>query len=181
MSAKTGEWENVSYQWIANGQCSRRGCCSFRHGSARGQRAQSSSLAPRAQTQSEGRKLSKACKKSSKELIPINHVIIGCGTDCQRRGAHQRGSTSVRSRLKSVRDSPIPRRNVYSSITWKTLRRPRIISSLLSFQGYTPIWEVFRPLHRHQKTRQEEKRKKKWPLETVGHPLQVHLGGTHSH
>ena len=38
---------------------------------------------------------------------------------------------------------------------------------------------MFRPLHRHHKTRQEEKRKES--LETVGDPLQVHLGGTYSH
>ena len=87
-------------------------------------------------------------------------------TEC----AHQRGSTSVRSRLKSVRDSPITGRNVYSSITWKTLRRPRIISSLLSFQG---------SLHRHHWTRQEEKWK--YLPETVGDPLQFHLGGIISH
>ena len=44
------------------------------------------------------------------------------------RNTHQRGSTSVRSRSKSVRDSVISRRNACSSSTWKFLRRPRIIS-----------------------------------------------------
>ena len=46
-------------QWKATGQCSRRDCCSFSHGSNRGQRAQSSSSAPKAQTQIDGRKPSK--------------------------------------------------------------------------------------------------------------------------
>ena len=47
------------YQWKANGQCSRGDSCSFIHGNNRGQRAQSSSPAPKAQTQIDGRKPSK--------------------------------------------------------------------------------------------------------------------------
>ena len=47
---------------------SRRDCCSFLHGSARGQRAQSCSLAPRAQTQIYGRKPSKARQNLQRNL-----------------------------------------------------------------------------------------------------------------
>ena len=49
---RTGE----CYQWKANGQCSRGDSCSLSYGSNRGQQAQSSSLAPKAQTRSDGRK-----------------------------------------------------------------------------------------------------------------------------
>ena len=66
-----------------------------------------------------------------------------CGTDCHWESAHQRGSTSVRSQLKSVRDRATSRRNACSYITWKNLWRPRNISYLLSFQRFSPIWEVF--------------------------------------
>ena len=47
------------YEWKATGQCSRGDSCSFRHGNNRGQRAQSSSPAPKAQTRIEGRKPSR--------------------------------------------------------------------------------------------------------------------------
>ena len=67
VSARSHKGKNVSverrmgecYQWKANGQCSRGGSCSSRHGSDRGQRAQSSSLAPMAHTLIDGRKPSK--------------------------------------------------------------------------------------------------------------------------
>ena len=46
------------YQWRATGQCARGDSC-FSHGSNRGEKAQSSSLAPKARTQTDGRKLLK--------------------------------------------------------------------------------------------------------------------------
>ena len=46
-------------QWKATGQCSREDSCNFSHGSYRGHKAQSSSLAPKAQTQIDGRKPTK--------------------------------------------------------------------------------------------------------------------------
>ena len=48
-----------------------------------------------------------------------------CEAYSQWRRAHKRGSTNVRSRSKSIRDSAIIRRNACCSIAWKTLRRPR--------------------------------------------------------
>ena len=80
------------YHWKANGQCSRGDSCSFIHGSNLGQRAQSSSLAPQAQTQIDGRKLSKGigprgdwkerdpsdrAKTTSVEIARIRRVISG--------------------------------------------------------------------------------------------------------
>ena len=44
----------------------------------------------------------------------------------QWRSEYKRGSTSIRSRPQSLRDSAITRRNACCSIAWKTLRRPRI-------------------------------------------------------
>ena len=54
-SALKGEWEKC-YQWKAHGHSSREDSCSFSHGNNRGQPAQSSSLAPRAQRQIDGRR-----------------------------------------------------------------------------------------------------------------------------
>ena len=87
-----GDQENC-YQWKATGQCSGGVCCSFRHASNRGQEAQSSSLAPKAQTQTDGRKPSKVfgfrekvlldrnvrwCATATlKELVRIRRVIFG--------------------------------------------------------------------------------------------------------
>ena len=62
---KSGEF----WQWKANGQCSRGDSCSFRHGSDRGQRVQRSSLAPKAQTQVDGRMPSKALAPGEKVLV----------------------------------------------------------------------------------------------------------------
>ena len=81
-------------QWKATGQCARGDSCSVGHGTNRGQRAQSCSLAPKAQTQTDGRKPSKGSghrgkkpileekagkrvKKSSKESVRLRRVIIG--------------------------------------------------------------------------------------------------------
>ena len=52
VDSKVGE----CYQWKTTGQCSRGDSCSFSHGSNRGQKAQSSSPAPKTQTQTDGRK-----------------------------------------------------------------------------------------------------------------------------
>ena len=49
-----------------------------------------------------------------------------CGDYSQWRSANKRGSTSVRSRSWSLRDSAITRRNACCSIAWKILRRPWI-------------------------------------------------------
>ena len=49
-----------------------------------------------------------------------------CGAYSQWRSAYKRGSTSIRSRPQSLRDSAISRTNACCSIAWKTLRRPRI-------------------------------------------------------
>ena len=57
------------HQWKATGQCSKGDSCSFSHGSNRGQKAQSSSLAPKAQTQNDGRKLSKGFRPGDKVLL----------------------------------------------------------------------------------------------------------------
>ena len=64
VSVKSHKGKNVSverrmgecHRWKANGQCSRGDSCSISHGSNRGQKAQSSSLVPPAQTQIDGRK-----------------------------------------------------------------------------------------------------------------------------
>ena len=77
----------------ASGQCSRGDSCRFNHGSNRGQNAQAFSLAPKTQTQMDGRKPSKGfgsrekvflenktrkgAKKSSKELARIRRKIMG--------------------------------------------------------------------------------------------------------
>ena len=93
--------------------------------------------------------------------------------------AHPRGGTSFRSRSKPFRDCAITRGNVSSPIVWKNyakttdtpmsgsavknhcwpkkgrqLYAKRTISYLLSFQGYPPILEAFRPLHRHRRAHQ---------------------------
>ena len=81
------------YQWNATGQCSKRESCSFSHRSNRGQKTQSFSLVPTAQTQIDGRRPSKAvapgevaflerkAKKRSqntlKDVVRIRHVIVG--------------------------------------------------------------------------------------------------------
>ena len=80
------------HQWKANGQRSRGDSCSFRHGSDRGQQAQSSSPAPKAQTQIDGRKHSKgigprgespsgrkgqkACKNKLKDDVRTSNPFI---------------------------------------------------------------------------------------------------------
>ena len=75
------------FQWKATGQSARGDSCRFSHGSNRGQRAQSSSLAPEARTQIDGRKPKKrallgdkaesCAQTSSKESARIRRVIVG--------------------------------------------------------------------------------------------------------
>ena len=57
------------------------------------------------------------------------HEPHNCG-DGQWRSANERGSTSVRSRSRSVRHSANTRWHACSSITWKTLRRTRMFLRL---------------------------------------------------
>ena len=57
----------------------------------------------------------------------------------------------------------------------RVLSARRTVSYLLSFQGYPQILEAFRLLHRHHRTRWEERSKQL--LETVRDLLQVHLQG----
>ena len=51
--------------WKATGQCSRGDSCCFSHGTDRGQKAQSSSPTPKAQTQTDGSKPSKGFSRPS--------------------------------------------------------------------------------------------------------------------
>ena len=115
-----------------------------------------------------------------------------CGAYSQRRSAYKRGSTSIRSRPQPLRDSAITRRNGCCSITWKTLRRPRIFlwvgqrskkhswpkrwrqvrakrttSYLLLFQGYPPFLVAIRRQHRH--CRSSPKAKWRSPSKTPKH------------
>ena len=48
-------------------------------------------------------------------------------TYSQWGSAYKRGSTSIRSRSKSLRDCPVARRHACCPVAWKTLRRPRIV------------------------------------------------------
>ena len=80
------------HQWKANGQRSRGDSSSFRHGSDRGHRGQSSSPAPKAQTHIDGRKPSKgigtrrespsgrkgqkACKNKLKDDVRTSNPFI---------------------------------------------------------------------------------------------------------
>ena len=57
------------YQWKAHGQCARGDSCSFSHGKNRGQQAQSSSLAPKTQTQIDGRRPSTGTGPGEKVLL----------------------------------------------------------------------------------------------------------------
>ena len=54
--------------------------------------------------------------------------------DCKRRSANPRGSTSVRSRSKSVRNRAISRRNACSPIARQVLQRQRILHKWVSSQ-----------------------------------------------
>ena len=99
-----------------------------------------------------------------------------CGTYSQWRSAYKRGSTSVCSRPRSIRDIAISRRNACCSIAWKTLRRPRIFSwvcqrSITTVDqrredicmqngqlrtsccsiGYPPVLGAIRRQHRHRR------------------------------
>ena len=91
---KVGE----SCQWKATGQYSRGDSCSFIHGSNRGQKAQSSSPAPKAQTQTDGRKPSRGFglrgesfwieRSESVDRTPTHNTHL-CSTVCsQARNAH---------------------------------------------------------------------------------------------
>ena len=102
------------------------------------------------------------------------------GAHCQWGSAHPRGSTSCRSRSKSIRDCANTRENAIGPIGGKTLRRPRRLlwvgqrsknhgwpkmgRQTMTFKtdnfvplvvhGYPPILQAFRPLHHHRRTRQ---------------------------
>ena len=101
------------------------------------------------------------------------------GIDSPSRCVHPRGSTSFRSRFKSIRDCVITRGNVISPIAWRAFRRPlmllwvgqrskatvgqrwervlsarRTTSYIKSFQGYPQILAAIRPQHRHQRIHQ---------------------------
>ena len=68
------------FQWKANEQCSKGDSCSSCHGNNRGQPAKSSSLAPRTQTQNDGRRLSKGFVYSSEgRKEGVHHLLRSCG------------------------------------------------------------------------------------------------------
>ena len=75
-----------------NGQCSRGDSCGFRRGSDRGQRAQSSSPAPKAQTQIDGRKSSKGTGSRGESLS---------GRKGQKAGKHHLKGTCSNSSCNS--------------------------------------------------------------------------------
>ena len=91
VSVKFHKGKNVSVerrsQWKAHGQCSRGDSRSFIHGGNRGRQAQSSSLAPKVQTQIDGRKPSKGvrmrAKVTAEEIAQIRRVSIGNSPVCQ--------------------------------------------------------------------------------------------------
>ena len=112
-------------QWKATGQCSRGDSC-FSHGSNRGQKAQSSSLAPKTQTQNAGRRPPKStgprgrtsfwterfrdrAKITLKESLRICRVIIGIlpyvKVTNPNRDAHS--ATSVCSGILRLTSSPV--------------------------------------------------------------------------
>ena len=101
---------------------------------------------------------------------------------CQRRGTQSESrmhkcSVTVQTHLR--RDGPVPRRNVDSSVSWKTLRRPRInfVPLSRSRSPYTNLGGVSQdPLHRDQQTFQDVNLKKELsPWNTV---RQIHASSS---
>ena len=155
------------YQWKANGQCSRRDSCSFSHGYCRGQQAQSSSPAPKTQTQIDGRTPStrspqgrgvllerepgKRAKNSSEENVRNCHVIVGI-LPYVKITKHNRDANSVKnaySGTKRLMGSP-GKSCGSGSVAFKTigLRVPRCRATFRSlFHGRADSWDQIAPSH----------------------------------